>query len=74
MTEQIQFTGRNLTEMFRLPCVQAIIKGTDGRPILELNRAMMSDGRSACFPGQWLVGPLAGKWKVINNNFKKQAL
>lgn len=44
MTEQIQFTGRNLTEMFRLPCVQAIIKGTDGRPILELNRAMMSDG------------------------------
>ena len=68
MTEQIQFTGRNLTEMFRIRCVQAIIKDTDGRPILELNRAMMSDGRSACLPGQWLVGPLTGKWKVINNN------
>ena len=36
MKQKIQFTGKNLNEVFPLPCVRAIEKTEGGKPILKL--------------------------------------
>lgn len=36
MKQKIQFTGKNLSEVFALPCVGAIGKTENGKPVLKL--------------------------------------
>lgn len=36
MKQKIEFTGKNLNEVFSLPCVRAIGKTVKGKPILDL--------------------------------------
>lgn len=36
MKQKIEFTGKNLNEVFPLPCVRAIEKTEEGKPILKL--------------------------------------
>lgn len=42
--QSITFDGRNLNDIFRLPCVESIDKGENGKPYVKLYRSC-TEGR-----------------------------
>ena len=42
--QAIAFDGRNLNDIFRLPCVESIDKGENGKPYIKLYRSC-TEGR-----------------------------
>ena len=63
MRQKIHFTGKNLNDVFFLPCVAGILKGGDG-PFLILCIERMSDRSHYVGIGDWLVEEEGGKWHV----------
>ena len=62
MRQKIHFTGKNLNDVFFLPCVAGILKDGDG-PFLALRTDYMS-GKFFVYIGDWLVEEDDGKWHV----------
>ena len=62
MKQKIHFTGKNLNDVFFLPCVAGILKDGD-RPFLALRTDCMS-GKFFVYIGDWLVEEDDGKWHV----------
>lgn len=63
-SNKIQFTGKNLNDVFGLPCVKAILK-VDGKPVLVLwNYMMISSLRCIAEIGDTLIQYDNGKWEV----------
>ena len=54
MRQKIHFTGKNLNDVFFLPCVVGIMKMDSDEPFLVL-RDGMSDGSHYAGIGDWLV-------------------
>lgn len=49
----IELTGKNINDMFALPCVDMVLKGKTGIPMLFLKHNMMLEGSSLLvYPGQ----------------------
>lgn len=59
---EIEFTGKNLNDVFALPCVLAIIKIED-QPMLILDHRM-TVGEYLADPGDTLVEYENGKWWI----------
>lgn len=45
--QAIAFDGRNLNDIFRLPCVESIDKGENGKPYIKLYRSC-TEGQTDC--------------------------
>ena len=60
---QIQFTGKNLNDVFTLSCVKSIIKTEDGSPILILDTRMVVS-TNVCLVGDTLREWTDEKWEV----------
>lgn len=52
--QAIAFDGRNLNDIFRLPCVESIDKGENGKPYIKLYRSC-TEGRLIATVGTVLV-------------------
>lgn len=64
-SNKIQFTGKNLNDVFGLPCVKAILK-VDGKPVLVLMiTAMVPRSRNVAEIGDTLVQYEDGTWEVM---------
>ena len=63
---QIEFTGKNLNDIFNLPCVQSIRKSTyDLEPIVKLWESYMrSRDYNEALIGDTLVEYDDGKWAI----------
>lgn len=64
MRQKIHFTGKNLNDVFFLPCVGGMPKTEGGKPFLILRAEYMSD--RSCFAdiGDWLVERDDGMWHI----------
>ena len=60
---RIKFTGKNLNDVFALPCVEKIEKCAN-LPMLVLNRSMVSNDSRAALVGDELVEYSDGKWEI----------
>ena len=63
MRQKIHFTGKNLNDVFFLPCVVGVMKMDSDEPYLIL-RDGMSDGSHYAVIGDWMVEEDDGKWHV----------
>ena len=59
----IEFTGKNLDDVFSLPCVKCILK-VDGEPLLVLYSNVMHNSNNICKKGDRLVQFTTGSWSV----------
>lgn len=59
---EIEFTGKNLNDVFALPCVVAIVK-VEGQPMLSLNHRT-AIAEYLADPGDTLVEYENGKWWI----------
>ena len=64
---QIQFTGKNLNDVFMLSCVKSIIKTEDGSPILILDTRMVVS-TNVCLVGDTLREWTDETWEVCSKN------
>ncbi|WP_333615660.1 hypothetical protein [Bacteroides pyogenes] len=64
IVESIKFEGRNLTEVFKLECVERIIKLDDNSPHVYLS-PKFTDGRRYLRKGEYLVKFANGMWQVF---------
>lgn len=62
--QAIAFDGRNLNDIFRLPCVESIDKGENGKPYVKLYRSC-TEGRLIATVGTVLVQFSGGTWQVF---------
>lgn len=62
--QSITFDGRNLNDIFRLPCVESIEKGENGKPYIKLYRSC-TEGRLIATVGTVLVQFGGGTWQVF---------
>ncbi|MBF1491439.1 MAG: hypothetical protein HXN76_01780 [Prevotella pallens] len=62
--QSITFDGRNLNDIFRLPCVESIDKGENGKPYIKLYRSC-TEGRLIATVGTVLVQFGNDTWQVF---------
>ena len=66
---QIEFTGKNLNDIFNLPCVWKILKGLDKKPVVVVYNNMLKDQNQrlhdCCYVGDFLVEFENGQWAII---------
>ena len=66
---KIEFTGKNLHDVFNLPCVKCIIKYPENNPALAIWGDMMNDQsqrtNAVAKIGSVLVEYENGKWQII---------
>lgn len=62
IVRKIEFTGKNLNDVFKLPCVNCIIK-IDAVPWLVLDNRKMAT-TNMCQPGDTLVQYTDGTWDI----------
>lgn len=60
---KISFTGKNLNDVFMLPCVKAIVKAGD-EPVLVLWPDKTMGGKRVCEKGDTLIQYDDGQWFV----------
>ena len=60
---RIKFTGKNLNDVFALPCVEKIEK-CGNRPKLIMNRSMVNNVFNVVLVGDELVEYSDGKWEI----------
>jgi len=66
--QAIHIEGRNMYDVFRLPCVAAIHKTVFGSIVYDLYGFVMADGsRNEAATGDWLCEDNEGKWYVMTN-------
>lgn len=63
MKQKIHFTGKNLNDIFYLPCVMGIAKNGFNEPFLFLKVEQTNYLSSFAYVGDWLVEE-DGKWHV----------
>ncbi len=70
--QSIAFDGRNINDVFRLPCVQAVEKGENGKPYIKLY-ASCTDGRLTATPGTVLVQFANDTWQIFGKEAYQRA-
>lgn len=61
---KIQFDGRNVDSIFKLPCIRSIEKGEQGKVHVKLFPDS-TEGREIAQVGDVLVQYKTGKWQVF---------
>lgn len=71
--QRIKFTGKNLHEMFYLPCVKSILKADDDKPVLVMKPETLYHCNTTCvaFTGDFIEELENGSWQVIRMQFNK---
>ncbi len=64
MKQKIHFTGKNLNDIFYLPCVAGIGKRDFNEPFLFLKMEQTNYLSSFAYVGDWLVEEDDGTWHV----------
>lgn len=67
IVESIKFEGRNLDDIFKLECVDGIIKGSDNDPVVTLEERL-AGGRRYLRRGDYLCKLASGMWRVLESN------
>lgn len=62
--ESIKFTGTNLNDIFKLECVDGIIKGPQDEPCVFL-KVCYTEGRCRVNKGDYLCKFSNGMWQVF---------
>lgn len=62
IVRKIEFTGKNLNDVFRLPCVKTIMK-IGAEPVIILS-AVKTRESTVCNVGDTLVQYTDGKWDI----------
>lgn len=70
--QAIAFGGRNLNDIFRLPCVESIEKGENGKPYIKLYRSC-TEGRLIATVGTVLVQFGNDTWQVFGKEAWERA-
>ncbi|WP_281798560.1 hypothetical protein [Prevotella pallens] len=70
--QAIAFDGRNLNDIFRLPCVESIDKGENGKPYIKLYRSC-TEGRLIATVGTVLVQFGNDTWQVFGKEAWERA-
>ena len=70
--QAIAFDGRNLNDIFRLPCVQAVEKGENGKPYIKLY-ASCTDGKLIATVGTVLVQFSNDTWQIFGKEAYQRA-
>ena len=60
---RITFTGKNLNDIFKLPCVQCIRK-KEGKPLVVLAHSYLQTFRAVAHIGDTLVEYDNGLWEI----------
>ena len=68
---RIKYTGKNLNDVFPLPCVISIKKYED-EPYLILDRHMMVGIVNVAMPGQELIEYSNGEWEIVLSSSEGQ--
>lgn len=71
VTEALQFDGKNVQDVFKLPCVSSIYKKeiANGTWLVWVNVFVTVKGRcriEAAFTGDWICKMESGEWRVVN--------
>lgn len=67
VVESIKFEGRNLNDMFRMECVDSIIKDDDKNfPVVRLKDEYVEGARNVLLPGWYLCKCSHGKWIIYS--------
>lgn len=71
VTEAVQFDGKNVQDVFKMPCVSSIHKARakDGSVFVYANVWVTVKGRrriEAAFTGDWICKMESGEWRVVN--------
>ena len=64
VTEAIKFEGKNLTDVFNLPCVDGVYKDKDDNPVVML-KAEHTHGRRDLHKNEYLCKFDSGLWQVF---------
>lgn len=62
--QKVSFDGKNINDVFQLPCVKSVEKGENGRPYLSLF-PHYTEGRLTVQIGDALVQYETGMWQVF---------
>ena len=63
--ESIKFDGINLNDIFKLECVDRIIKGPKDEPLILLKYDYAEGSRLVAIPGMYLCKFSNGMWQVF---------
>jgi hypothetical protein len=71
--QRIKFTGKNLHEIFNLPCVKSMLKDDDDKPVLIMKPEKLYHCNNTCvvFVGDFIEELDNGTWQVIRMQFNK---
>ena len=64
--QRVKFTGKNLNDVFALPCVRKVLK-IDDKPLIVINPFMMVDNPLVRI-GDELVEYDNGQWEIVRNS------
>lgn len=62
--QKVLFDGKNINDVFQLPCVKSVEKGENGRPYLSLF-PHYTEGRLTAQVGDALIQYETGMWQVF---------
>lgn len=67
--KKYKFMSINLREMFELPCVKAVFKDEEGKPILIMDpeKLYMGNTTSIAFVGDFIEEMEDGKFQIIRS-------
>lgn len=67
---RVKFTGKNLNDVFALPCVKKIIKMLDDKPHLAITPFLLvgDPWRDVAHIGDELVEYDNGQWEIVRNS------
>lgn len=51
-------------DIFKLPCIEGVLKGKDGKPIYFTCSGI---SRRYVFPGDWICQDQGGRWQVLTD-------
>ena len=62
----IHFDGKNIDDIFNLPCISSIVKDKDNKPIASLYRES-TEGRTTLSLGDHICQYESGLWQVYGS-------
>ena len=66
--QTIKFSGRNIDEIFRLPCVKAVIKSDNDEPVLIMKpNKMLAQSSCVAFVGDTIEELEDSTWNIITS-------
>lgn len=66
IVEAIKFEGKNLDEIFKLPCVDGVVKGDNDKPMVFL-KEKATKGRRICHVNDYICKFKSGLYQIFGS-------